>query len=30
MEHCLHNISEKLTLDEDDENLKEILEKVLN
>ena len=30
LEHCLHNISEKLTLDEDDENLKEILEKVLN
>lgn len=27
LEHCLHNISEKLTLDEDDENLKEILEK---
>ena len=30
LEHCLHNISEKLTLDEDDENLKEVLEKVLN
>ena len=30
LEHCLHNISEKLILDEDDENLKEILEKVLN